>query len=280
MACLSGAGAAADCSVVPEVTGEAHDDAVRAYVRYDREHLRVNAQRVRRRVAEHLWVARQEHRDQSLLVEREAKKKTRHKPLRELLEKAPDVLLAAHPCWAMSPLVVSKMLPARRLFDLVVFDEASQVRPHDAVTSIMRGEQLVVAGDPKQLPPNNLFAWLEAESPDDDGDADLGDYESILDVLEPMLPGHLLRWHYRSRDDRLIAFSNQHFYRSELVTFAGCRQESPIRLDVVDGTAPPGSNGIAQAEVERVVELVRQHAVLHPGEPGRDHVRQQAVRCR
>jgi hypothetical protein len=249
-------------------TGDAHDDAVRAYARHDQEHLRMNAQRVRRRVAEHLWAARQEHRSQSLLVEQEAKKKSRHKPLRELLDKAPDVVLAAHPCWAMSPLVVSKILPARRLFDLVVFDEASQVRPHDAVTSIMRGDQLVVAGDPKQLPPNNLFAWLEAESPDDGAEveADLGDYESILDVLEPVLPRHLLRWHYRSRDDRLIAFSNQHFYGSDLVTFAGCRQESPIRLDVVDGTAPPGSNGIAQAEVERVVELVQQHALVHPEE--------------
>jgi len=249
-------------------TGDAHDDAVRAYARHDQEHLRMNAQRVRRRVAEHLWAARQEHRSQSLLVEQEAKKKSRHKPLRELLDKAPDVVLAAHPCWAMSPLVVSKILPARRLFDLVVFDEASKVRPHDAVTSIMRGDQVVVTGDPKQLPPNNLFAWLEAESPDDDAmvEADLGDYESILDVLEPVLPMHLLRWHYRSRDDRLIAFSNQHFYRSDLITFAGCRQESPIRLDVVDGTASPGSNGIAQAEVERVVELVRQHALLHPGE--------------
>jgi hypothetical protein len=257
-------------------TGDAHDDAVRAYARHDQEHLRMNAQRVRRRVAEHLWAARQEHRSQSLLVEQEAKKKSRHKPLRELLDKAPDVVLAAHPCWAMSPLVVSKILPARRLFDLVVFDEASQVRPHDAVTSIMRGDQVVVTGDPKQLPPNNLFAWLEAESPDDDAmvEADLGDYESILDVLEPVLPMHLLRWHYRSRDDRLIAFSNQHFYRSDLITFAGCRQESPIRLDVVDGTASPGSNGIAQAEVERVVELVRQHALLHPGgEPGCDRVR-------
>ena len=249
-------------------TGDAHDNAVRAYARHDQEHLRMNAQRVRRRVAEHLWAARQEHRSQSLLVEQEAKKKSRHKPLRELLDKAPDVLLAAHPCWAMSPLVVSKMLPAQRLFDLVVFDEASQVRPHDAVTSIMRGDQLVVAGDPKQLPPNNLFAWLEAESPDDGAEveADLGDYESILDVLEPVLPRHLLRWHYRSRDDRLIAFSNQHFYGNDLVTFAGCRQESPIRLNVVDGTAPPGSNGIAQAEVERVVELVQQHALVQPEE--------------
>jgi very-short-patch-repair endonuclease len=168
----------------------------------------------------------------------------------------------------MSPLVVSKILPAQRLFDLVVFDEASQVRPHDAVTSIMRGGQVVVAGDPKQLPPNNLFAWLEAESQDDDPtvQADLADYESILDVLEPVLPVHLLRWHYRSRDDRLIAFSNQHFYGSDLVTFAGCRQESPVRLDVVNGTASPGSNGIAQVEVERVVELVRQHALVHPQE--------------
>lgn len=249
-------------------TGEAHDDAVRAYAHHDREHLRMNAQRVRRRVAEHLWAARQKYRNQSLLVEQEAKKKSRHKPLRELLDKAPDVLLAAHPCWAMSPLVVSKILPAQRLFDLVVFDEASQVRPHDAVTSIMRGGQVVVAGDPKQLPPNNLFAWLEAESQDDDPtvQADLADYESILDVLEPVLPVHLLRWHYRSRDDRLIAFSNQHFYGSDLVTFAGCRQESPVRLDVVNGTASPGSNGIAQVEVERVVELVRQHALVHPQE--------------
>lgn len=250
-----------------EFVGARHAEVVEEFCRADAEHLRLNGQRVRRAVAARLRAAMDLHPDQSRLVKKEAGKKNRHLPLRSLVEEAPDVLLAARPCWAMSPLVVSQMLPARELFDLVVFDEASQVEPQDAVTSIMRGRQLAIAGDSKQLPPSRMFQRLITDDPsDDDAEDDLEHYESILDVLQPLLPAYLLKWHYRSRDERLIAFANKNIYGRKLVTFAGCSAESPLSLHVVDGTARPGQSGVASAEVEKVIELIAEHARTRPHE--------------
>lgn len=241
-----------------------HERAVARFVDLDRNHLRQNRLRVQRSACEHLHEARLEHPEQAQLIATEAKKKSKHKSIRELLAAAPDVLLSLHPCWAMSPLIVSRMLPAEQLFDMVIFDEASQITPHDAVTSIMRGRQLVVAGDPKQLPPTNFFRKVFA---DDEGDEeDLEDFESILDVLEPKLHRYLLRWHYRSTDERLISFSNKHFYGDDLVAFPGSQAESPIVFEEVDGRAAPGTGGIASAEVERVVQLILDHAAERPSE--------------
>jgi superfamily I DNA and/or RNA helicase len=106
------------------------------------------------------------HPDQAALVRREAEKSRRHMPLRKLVAEAPDVLLALAPCWMASPLSVSQLLPAdRKYFDLLLVDEASQILPEDAVPSMLRAGQAVVAGDRNQLPPTTFFAAGEEESP-------------------------------------------------------------------------------------------------------------------
>src|SRR5205085_8542944 len=103
--------------------------------------------------------ARNQHPGQNTLVAREAAKRTRHLPLRRLFAEAPEVMLALRPCWMASPLSVSQLIPGDRpLFDVVIFDEASQVLPEDAVTSLLRGRQAVIAGDSRQLPPTTFFA--------------------------------------------------------------------------------------------------------------------------
>lgn len=248
-------------------TGRQHTDVIDTFRRDDDEHQRMNRRRVLRLVAERFHKVRSDHPDQARIVREEAKKKSRHKPMRRLVDEAADVLLAVYPCWAMSPLVVSKTLPAAELFDIVIFDEASQIRPHDAVTSIMRGRQLVVAGDGRQLPPTDFFRRVLSGGDEGDDESDgLELYESILNTLEPLLPRYTLKWHYRSRDERLVAFSNQEIYGGELVTFPGCEAESPLRLEVVDGHAAPGQGGIAGAEVRRVVDLVLEHLRQRPGE--------------
>src|SRR5690606_31051835 len=109
--------------------------------RVDREHHRLNAARVRHLAAYNLRLTRDNYQAQSTVVQREAAKKRGHLPIRELVRSAPDVLLAVRPCCALSPLVVSTVLPAARLFDVVIFDEASQVQPHAAMTSVMRATQ-------------------------------------------------------------------------------------------------------------------------------------------
>jgi very-short-patch-repair endonuclease len=238
----------------------------------DAAHLRLNAARIRRRVAERLRDARDQHREQNRTVVGEANRKRGHLPLRKLVAAAPDVLLAARPCWSMSPIVVSRLLPAERLFDIVVFDEASQVEPVDAMTSIMRGHRLVVAGDDQQLPPSTYFRRLASGASDDedvpdnvDSTPSVTDFESVLKCLATFLPTDFrLRWHYRSSDERLIAFSNEEFYERSLLTFPGRQEESPLRLHVVDGHAAPGIGGLVEAEIDRVVELVVEHAAERP----------------
>ena len=153
------------------------------------------------------------------IVRRELQKQRRHKPVRVLLEEAPDVLTALTPCFMMSPLSVAQYLPTNQaLFDLVVFDEASQITVWDAIGAIARGKQVIVAGDPKQMPPTNFFARS-----DDDPDGDLeieADLESILDeMLAAGVPEQRLNLHYRSRCESLVAFSNARYYDNRLVTF-------------------------------------------------------------
>ncbi|WP_330277667.1 AAA domain-containing protein [Lentzea sp. NBC_00516] len=251
-------------------SGRQHAQVVGEFRELDAQHFMLNAQRVRRNVAEGLRAARDAHPEQNDVVRAEAKRKRGNMSMRRLVAKAPDVLLAARPCWAMSPIVVSRLLPAERLFDIVVFDEASQVEPHDAMTSIMRGSQLVVAGDEKQLPPSGFFrsAMSGTEAEDDEEDADvaqLGDYESILACLSTFVPNSwMLEWHYRSLDERLIAFSNKAFYGGKLVTFPGCQSVSPMSLRQVGGQVGPGRNGTNAEEIAAVVEMVLDHVRAHP----------------
>lgn len=255
-----------------EFVGEQQTRMVEEFQEADVLHREVSADRVRWAVARTLRAARDAHPEETDVLRREASKKSRHMPIRRLVERTSNVLLALRPCWAMSPLVVSKTLPAEQLFDLVIFDEASQIEPHDAITSIARGRRLVVAGDDQQLPPTNFFGRMLDGSDDtdtDDESNDLQDYESILMVMRSHIPeaAHaMLRWHYRSRDERLIAFSNAEIYRDNLVTFPGANKEAPVTLDVVDGVASPGQDGSAPAEIDQVVRRVIEHAEHRPHE--------------
>ncbi|WP_432832062.1 AAA domain-containing protein [Dactylosporangium sp. CA-092794] len=259
--------------------GPLHARTVAEFRDADRRHIEATATRVLRAVAEHITHTRDEYPDESRLVEHQANLKRRHLPIRQLFATAPHMLTALRPCWAMSPLVVSQLLPAQAdLFDVVVFDEASQVTPADAVPALLRGRQIVVAGDEHQLPPTSFFTAAEegtAAEPlgvNADGSIDLSltaGYESILDVLTALLPAYLLRWHYRSQDDRLIAFSNAHIYDGSLVTFPGTAGAGTVQHVHVP-FAPEGGGEEAPdsvtAEVRRVVELILQHAQLRPAE--------------
>jgi very-short-patch-repair endonuclease len=156
------------------------------------------------------------------LLLREAKKKVRHKAIRKLLSEIPNLLPRLKPCFLMSPLSIAQYLPAEgNKFDLVIFDEASQIPTHDAIGAIARGKQVVVVGDSKQLPPTQFFTVTskqEEENPDDT--SRMSELESILDeCIASQVPSMMLKWHYRSRSEELITFSNQHYYDNKLNTF-------------------------------------------------------------
>lgn len=152
------------------------------------------------------------------LLRYEMQKKTRHLPLRELVTRASDAVMSLTPCLLMSPLSIAQFLPAETAnFDVVIFDEASQIPVWDAIGAMARGKQVIMVGDPKQLPPTSFFDRAESDADDSDVEAEL---ESILEeCIGANLPTMKLSWHYRSRHESLIAFSNYRYYDGELVTF-------------------------------------------------------------
>jgi very-short-patch-repair endonuclease len=209
---------------------------------------------------------------------RESKKKRRHLPVRRLFERIPHLLPRLAPCMLMSPLSVAQYLdPNGAPFDLVVFDEASQVRFWDAMGAIGRARNLVVVGDSKQLPPTDFFTAVESGDGEDQtfgGDVDDGsdfeDLESLLDeCVAAGLPRLDLRWHYRSRHESLITFSNHHYYDNRLLTFPGADAEHPhlgVRfVHVADGVYDRGRSQTNGVEARRVAdEVVRR--LRDPGE--------------
>ena len=240
----------------------------------DTAHISQGAARVRRAWAERATAARGQHGEQAQIIEHEARKKRRHRSMRNLIDDAPDILLALKPCWAMSPLVVAQLLPTSPPpFDVVIFDEASQIPPADAICSLLRGGQAVVAGDPKQLPPTTFFTQSSAEEEDREDDEELltDDVESILDAMSSLLSSpranKSLGWHYRSRDERLIAFANHHVYDRRMTTFPGALADDCIsHVEVPFSQQAVQQRGSNSAEVERVVQLVLQHARERPRE--------------
>lgn len=245
---------------------EKHERTVEDFQVGDRDHIEATAGRIRRICAEQATQARDELKDQAQLVQHQSGLKRRHMPVRDLVRNAADVLLALKPCWAMSPLVVSQLLPARTHFDVVIFDEASQITPADAVSSILRGSQLVVAGDERQLPPTAFFV---SEAPEDEEESEEVEllplvhgtkgFESILDALGSLLRFRMLGWHYRSRDERLIAFSNAHLYDRMLTTFPGIGSDDVLRHVLVPWQ-PGADTNSPSSEVEAVVDLILEHA--------------------
>ncbi|WP_257295146.1 DUF4011 domain-containing anti-phage protein Hhe [Endozoicomonas sp. YOMI1] len=158
--------------------------------------------------------------------------------IRSLLKRAPMSIQALKPCFLMSPMSVAQYLePGNYDFDMIIMDEASQIRPEDALGAIARGTSLVVVGDPKQLPPTSFFQKT-VDSEDNDDKVALEDSESILDSVIPLFKSRRLRWHYRSRHESLIAFSNQNFYDSNLILFPSpfsSSDEFGIRYQPIQG---------------------------------------------
>ncbi|MGA5554607.1 DUF3320 domain-containing protein [Streptomyces lavendulocolor] len=203
------------------------------------------------------------------VIIREAEKKTRHMPVRDLLGRTREVVQAIKPCFMMSPLTVSQMLPADFHFDVVIFDEASQVRPGDAINSVYRGRTLVVAGDEKQLPPTSFFdATVEDES--DEYAEDVPDaFESLLHACKAGAMRELpLRWHYRSRHENLITFSNRQFYKNSMITFPGAQEmgnDVGVAFFQADGVYDRGGRRDNQTEAEFVAQRVVHHFDTRPG---------------
>jgi hypothetical protein len=203
------------------------------------------------------------------IIKRQAELQRKHMPIRDLLDRAGRVVQLLKPCFMMSPLSVSQYLPPSLRFDVVIFDEASQVRPSDAVNCVYRGRQLVVAGDQKQLPPSSFFGRV-GEIDDDIYDEDqIDDFESLLDLCKGAgaLKSLPLSWHYRSEHESLITYSNYRFYDGGLLTFPGATHQAAdvgVELFKVDGVYRRGGARDNPVEAAKVVDRILYHRHHHP----------------
>jgi transcription elongation GreA/GreB family factor len=205
------------------------------------------------------------------LLRREISKQRRHIPIRQLVKRAGSALLELKPCFMMGPMSVAQYLEQGALrFDLVVMDEASQLRPEEAIGAIARGSQLVVVGDRKQLPPTSFFDRVvdaADEEEEDEAPAAISGMESILDICQQLFtPERSLRWHYRSHHESLIAFSNHHFYKN-LIVFPSPYAKNPglgVKYRYVKGGSYKDRQNVPEAQ--RVVDAVLEHMIRRPDE--------------
>lgn len=247
-----------------EFRGRSHEDLIEDFKAVDRSILEGSADRILKETNSRRTTPVSVPGSEVQMLKHEAKKQRRHMPVRKLLMQLRELLPTLKPCMMMSPLSVSHYLSPDHHFDLVIFDEASQVTPWDAVNCIYRGDQLIVAGDSKQLPPTSFFerGMVDDEGSDED---ELTEevMESILGSCEALLPSETLRWHYRSQHEHLIAYSNHHFYSNRLVTFPAPVLESS-RLGVhfhhvEDGIYDRGRSRTNRVEARVVAERVISH---------------------
>lgn len=204
------------------------------------------------------------------VLRREFEKKSRHLPIRQLMARAGQAIQAIKPVFMMGPLSIANYLPPGALsFDLVIFDEASQVKPVEAFGAILRARQVVVVGDSKQMPPTSFFDSLVKEEEGEEEESFVAEVESVLGLFAAQgAPQRMLRWHYRSRHESLVAVSNQEFYDNRLVIFpspdAGRHASGLIYHHLPEAFYDRGKTRTNPREAEAVARAIMDHARQSP----------------
>lgn len=241
-----------------------HEQKIKTFAEYDRAAISANAARIIQKLDKsvpEMYTGASRDSEMGVLTG-EFNRKRGHMSIRTLMTKAGGLIQQIKPCFMMSPLSVAQYLDPRSVqFDIIIFDEASQVRPEDALGALMRGRQLVVMGDSRQLPPTTFFDQIAGQDEDDEESvAGVKDMESLLHVCKQSYPTKRLRWHYRSRHESLIAVSNQEFYDGSLMVFPSPRHETPdLGLSFVhlpDTIYERGRSGVNKGEAQEVAQAV------------------------
>lgn len=246
-----------------------HERKINEFAEKDKQQYEVAIQRLRQLHVERWqeWSTQPEAVQQLDLLKKESRKQRGQQKIRQFIKNAPQLVTTLKPCWLMSPLGVSQYVDADAVeFDVVIFDEASQVRTENAVSSILRAKQLIVVGDNQQLPPTSYF---ESTASDHSNDEEEEVYENLLDECSglSMMKNRTLSWHYRSQDESLIAFSNQKFYNSKLISFPNPVKDASRGVHfypVEGGIYDRGGRGDNIREAEEVAKLTVEHFQLYP----------------
>ncbi|QDG52113.1 DUF3320 domain-containing protein [Persicimonas caeni] len=242
-------------------SGLSHRRAIEKFRELDRKSFELAQKEIRARLSAQIPEPRATSTSSEIgILLREIQKKSRHIPIRELFDRIPNLLPRVAPCMLMSPMSVAQYLSDDPVdFDVVVFDEASQIPPWDALGAISRADQCIVVGDSKQLPPTSFFS----KTYEDEEIQEVEDLESILDeCVASGLQSRRLRWHYRSRDESLIAFSNFHYYDNDLFTFPSAMDElSSLGVSyrhIEEGYYDKGRTRTNEAEARAIVAEIVQ----------------------
>lgn len=217
--------------------GEVHERTVSNFVDVDRNIITLNRQLLARKIFEmrpKLSGGSSPNSEAGIIIG-QINRKRGHLPIRQLIKRAGCLIQKIKPCFMMSPLSIAQFFDPQSLiqFDVIVFDEASQVRPEDALGALLRGRQLIVMGDTRQLPPTSFFDKVgmdEISDEEDDGSegfTSVAEVESILHQCSRSFPVKTLKWHYRSRHESLIALSNQEFYQNRLFVYPSSAEKVP-----------------------------------------------------
>lgn len=260
--------------VIPDIArfdGALHSREVNRFAQLDRARIKAACVEVAR--AHHRRIPSRDGGAGPVGVLRgEMSKRRGHMSIRQLMQRAGPAIQAIKPVMMMSPLSVAQFLvPGKQTYDLLVMDEASQIQPVDALGAIARAKQVVVVGDERQLPPTRFFSKMTGSEPDqdDDDNARVTDIESILGLFVARgLPQRMLRWHYRSRHQSLIAVSNSQFYENKLfIVPSPYTNEAGMGLQfqfVPDGVFDSGNTGTNVVEAKAVAKAILRHAIEHP----------------
>jgi len=218
---------------------QVHNYTIDEFQQLDKEAIRFNRKRIRNMVLERQPdINSNLQRYSSLgLINKEISKKSKHLPIRKTLASTTDIITQIKPCFMMSPMSIAQYLDPEyyeSYFDYVIFDEASQVKIEDSFGALLRGKNYIIMGDTRQLPPTTFFdASVENEEDEDELYSTIG-IESILEHAKVTLQTKMLKWHYRSRHDSLIAVSNKEFYNNELFVYPSShknRQDQGLHLE-------------------------------------------------
>jgi len=189
------------------------------------------------------------------ILQRNIRNNGRGVSIRKLFDQISTILPRLCPCMLMSPISVAQYIdPNAEPFDLIIFDEASQMPTSEAVGAIARGKNVVIVGDPKQMPPTNFFTVNTVE----EDNIEIEDLESILDdCLALSMPSKYLLWHYRSKHESLITFSNSEYYDNKLFTFPSPDNiESKVRFISITGAYDKGKTRQNKAEAQAVIDEI------------------------
>jgi len=258
--------ALAECPGLAEFNGRNHEQVQQTFAELDVKCLKLTRQAIAVRHSASIPRGGRGIGEFGILSH-EWHKQRRHLPLRKLVRSAGRAIQVLKPVWMMSPLSLAQFIePGVIDFDLVVMDEASQVRPVDALGAVARAQQIVVVGDDKQLPPTSFFdrVAMEEEEATEEDDFQAADVESILDLCTAQrLPSRMLRWHYRSQHESLIAVSNLEFYKRLFIVPSATADGLGLHLRKVEGVYDRGGSATNRVEAKVVAEAVIAHAREH-----------------